>query len=130
DQVRLVWKDYPLPGHPDARPAAEAARCISDPAKFWTYHDRLFGNQQALSKSKLKDAAKQIGSDPATFNACFDKGTYRDQVQANIDEGNRYGVSATPTVFINGRMVVGAVPYESYEAIVREELAGPTGGPR
>ena len=55
--------------------------------------------------------------------SCVDKGTYRDQVQANVDEGDRYGVAGTPTIFINGRLVAGAVPYEVYDQIVREELA-------
>ncbi len=88
-------------------------------------------NQQALGKPKLKDYARQLGMDAAVFGACADKGRYRDQVQANIDEGTRYGVAGTPTIFINGRLVAGAVPYDVYDQIVREELAAqPADGPR
>ena len=131
DQVRFVWKDYPLPNHLDARPAAAAARCLTDAAMFWRYHDKLFGSQQALGKARLKDYAKQMGADPAAFGACFDKSVHRDQVQANIDEGDRYGVAGTPTIFINGRLVAGAMPYDVYDRIVREELAAPPAdGPR
>jgi predicted DsbA family dithiol-disulfide isomerase len=122
DQVRFVWKDYPLPTHPDAQPAAEAARCVTEPARFWSYHDKLFDNQKALSKSKLKEYAKQVGVDVAAFNACLDKGTYRERVKASIAEGGRYGVGGTPTFFINGRIVAGAMPYEVFEEIVRDEL--------
>ncbi len=129
DRVRFVWKDYPLPNHPDAQPAAEAARCVTEPAKFWQYHDKLFDNQKALSKSKLKDYAKQVGVDMAAFNTCLDKATHRGNVKANIQEGNGYGVSGTPTIFINGRIVVGAVPFEVYDEIVSEELLRNGGKP-
>ena len=123
DDVRLVWKDFPLDGHPDARPAAEAARCAADQGKFWEYHDKLFDNQQALGKGRLKDYAKQLKLDPAAFATCLDKATHTKDVNSALLEAAGHGVSATPTVFINGRLVVGAVPYETYDRIIREELS-------
>jgi protein-disulfide isomerase len=124
--VRFVWKDFPLEGHPDARPAAEAARCAADQGKFWEYHDRLFANQQALGRNRLRDYAKQLKLDPASFAVCLDKAAHRSDVDHALAEAATYGVEATPTVFINGRLVVGAVPYETYERIVREELSRPS----
>jgi protein-disulfide isomerase len=123
--VRLVWKDFPLDGHPDARPAAEAARCAADQGKFWEYHDKLFANQQSLGRNRLKEYAKQVKVDSAAFATCLDKAAHRHDVEQALSEAASHGVAATPTVFINGRLVVGAVPYETYEAIVREELARP-----
>jgi protein-disulfide isomerase len=123
DRVKLVWKDFPLPNHPDARPAAEAALCANDQGKFWAYHDKLFDNQSALTAVNMKEWAVQLGMNAATFNACFDKGTHRQLVEEDQEEGSRYGVSSTPTVYINGRAVVGAMPLETYEAIIQEELA-------
>jgi protein-disulfide isomerase len=123
DRVKLVWKDFPLPSHPDARPAAEAALCANDQGKFWAYHDKLFDNQSELTVVNLKEWAVQLGMNAATFNACFDKGTHRQLVEEDQEEGSRYGVSSTPTVYINGRAVVGAMPLETYEAIIQEELA-------
>lgn len=123
DRVRFAWKDFPLPNHPDARPAAEAAQCARDQGQFWPYHDKLFAGQEALSVANLKQWAADLGMDAAKFNACFDGGTYRDLIEADLKEGTGYGVSSTPTVFVNGRAVVGAVPFEDFAVIVEEELA-------
>jgi len=122
-RLRLVWKDSPLPNHPDARPAAEAARCAADQGKFWDYHDKLYDNQKSLSKGKLKDYAKQVKLDQAAFEACVNGGTHAKAVQSAVDEAAKMGVTATPTIFVNGRMVVGALPYDAFERIVQDELA-------
>jgi protein-disulfide isomerase len=122
-RLRLVWKDSPLPSHPDARPAAEAARCAADQGKFWDYHDKLYDNQKSLSKGKLKDYAKQVKLDQAAFESCVNAGTHAKAIQTAVDEAAKMGVTATPTIFINGRMVVGALPYDAFERIVQDELA-------
>jgi protein-disulfide isomerase len=122
-EVKLVWKDFPLPSHADAIPAAEAAQCARDQGKFWEYHDKLFENQDAMTAANLKQWAGEVGMDAAKFNACFDNATHRERVQGDIDEGNRSGVSSTPTIFINGRLLVGSLPIEAYEEVIREELA-------
>jgi protein-disulfide isomerase len=122
DNVRFVWKDFPLNGHPDAKPAAQAARCAADQGKFWEYHDKLFENQQSLSARRLKDYAKQLKLDQKAFSECLDSGKYARDLDAALEEATGYGVSATPTVFINGRLIVGAVPFETYDHIIREEL--------
>ena len=71
DRIRFVYRNYPLPNHPNARPAAEA-QCANEQGKFWPYHDRLFANQQRLTAADLKQHAVELGLDAARFNACLD----------------------------------------------------------
>ena len=122
DRVRLVFKDLPLPSHPNAFQAAEAAQCAHEQSKFWEYHDVLFANQNALGRDDLKRHAAGLGLDAAKFNACFDEGRTGRLVQADMNESERYGVSSTPTFFINGRLLSGAQPFEVFDRIIQEEL--------
>jgi protein-disulfide isomerase len=123
DQVRIVWKDFPLTSiHPDAMGAAQAGQCAREQKKFWEYHDRLFTNQQALDPNSLKKYAADVGLDTAAFNACLDMAKYGARVEEQMAAGSRLGVSSTPSIFINGRMVTGAQPYEVFTAIIDEEL--------
>ena len=122
-QVRFVYKDYPLPNHADAFKAAEAGNCAHDQGMFWELHDRMFENQGALGVPALKTYAEELGLDAAAFATCLDEGRHAGRVQRDLEIGQAFGVSSTPTIFINGRPVMGAAPYESFEAIVEEELA-------
>jgi protein-disulfide isomerase len=123
DRVRIVWKDFPLTSiHPQAFKAAEAGQCAREQGKFWEYHDRLFANQQALEPDLLKKYAVDLGLDATKFNACLDSAKYAERVQAQMGLGNQLGVSSTPSIFINGRMVSGAQPYETFTTIIDEEL--------
>ncbi|MBI2188567.1 MAG: thioredoxin domain-containing protein [Acidobacteria bacterium] len=123
DRVRIVWKDFPLTSiHPQAFRAAEAGQCAKEQGKFWEYHDRLFANQQALQPEFLKKYADELGLDAAKFDACLDTAKYAERVQEHMGIGNALGVSSTPSVFINGRLVAGAHPYETFAAIIDEEL--------
>ncbi len=124
DKVRVVWKDFPLTQiHPEAFKAAEAGNCAREQGKFWEFHDRLFANQQALQPEALKEHAVAVGLDAAKFNACLDTAKYSDRVQEQIGAGTRLGVNSTPAVFINGRIVTGAQPYDVFARIIDEELA-------
>jgi len=123
DRVRIVWKDFPLTSiHPQAFKAAEAGQCAREQGKFWEYHDRLFANQQALQPEFLKNYASELGLDAAKFNACLDTAKYAERVQEQMGVGNALGVGSTPSLFINGRLVAGAHPYETFAAIIDEEL--------
>ncbi|MBI2828030.1 MAG: thioredoxin domain-containing protein [Acidobacteria bacterium] len=123
DRVRIVWKDFPLTSiHPQAFKAAEAGQCAREQGKFWEYHDRLFTNQQTLDPESLKKHAAESGLDAGKFNACLDAAKYGERVQEQMGVGARLGVSSTPTVFVNGRLVSGAQPYEVFTAIIDEEL--------
>ena len=121
-KVRHIWRDYPLPIHANAMTAAIAARCAGDQGMFWKYHDLLFANQQALSERHLKEYARVLGLDAKTFDACLDEDRYRDEITASVTAAGSYPVTAIPTVFINGRIVIGVAPLEVYTRIIREEL--------
>jgi protein-disulfide isomerase len=124
DKVRLVWKDFPLTQiHPQAFKAGEAAHCAGDQKKFWEYHDRLFANQDALEPTDLKKHAADLGLDAASFGACLDSSKYGERVRNGVAEGSRLGVDSTPTLYINGRVLSGAQPYETIAAVIDEELS-------
>ena len=120
--IRLVFKDYPLPNHAQAFKAAEAGNCANQQGKFWELHDTMFARQSELEIDDLKRHAGELGMDQAAFDACLDSGRVAGQVNADLAAGQQYGVSSTPTVFINGRAVMGAAPFEVFDEIIREEL--------
>lgn len=121
-RVKLVFKDFPLPNHPDAPKAAEAAHCAGAQGKYWEMHDRLFANQQALKVDDLRRHAVALGLDATTFNACLDAGTFAASIAADMAAGQKLGVNSTPSIYINGRLVLGAQPIEVFKAIIDEEL--------
>jgi protein-disulfide isomerase len=123
DKIRIVWKDFPLTAiHPEAFKAAEAGNCAREQGKFWEYHDRLFANQQTLQPDALKTHAVAAGLEPAKFNACLDSGKYGARVQEHVTAGTQLGINSTPAVFINGRAVTGAQPYEVFASVIDDEL--------
>lgn len=122
DQVQVVFKDFPLPFHEDARLAAEAGHCAREQGAFWEYHDKLFANQKALGVAKLKTYASQLGLEENQFGECLEGRTYSDKVQTNMAEGQALGVRGTPAYFINGRQLTGAQPFAAFDKIIKDEL--------
>jgi protein-disulfide isomerase len=122
DRLRMVFRNYPLPIHPNAPKAAEAALCAQDQGKFWEMHDKLFANQQKLQVADLKTSGAEIGLDPQAFAQCLDSGQHEGAWRADAEQGMAYGVSGTPAFFINGRFVSGAQPYDTFAQIVDDEL--------
>jgi protein-disulfide isomerase len=123
DKVKLVWKDFPLTSiHPEAFKASEAAHCAGDQGKYWEYHDRLFQNQRALQVDALKKHAVDLGLAAGAFDTCLDSGKYADRVRTGLEEGTALGVQSTPSLFINGRLVMGAQPFEAFQQIIDDEL--------
>ena len=124
DRVRIVWKDFPLTQiHPQAFKASEAGHCAAEQGKFWQFHDAVYANQQAMEPEDLKRHAASVGVDAARFNACLDTSKHAEVVRNGVAEGTRLGINSTPTVFINGRRVAGAQPYEVFAGIIDEELS-------
>ena len=123
DQLRIVFKDFPIDGHPLAPKAAEGGSCAFEQGKFWEYHDKLFENQRALTVPDLKRTAQGLGLDMKRFNDCIDSPKYVYEWQADMAEGQKLGVNGTPTFFANGRMSVGAKSFEDMSKIIDEELA-------
>jgi protein-disulfide isomerase len=123
DRIHFVYRHYPLPNHPNARPAAEAAACANEQGKFWPYHDRLFANPTKLSAADLKQHAADLGLNAAQFNGCVDSHKFKSEVDADVRDGEQAGVNGTPAFFINGRAISGAQPYDVFKKIIDEELA-------
>jgi protein-disulfide isomerase len=123
DRIRLVYREYPLPNHQNAKGASEAGQCAHEQGKFWPYHDKLFANQQRLTVPDLKQHAVDLGLDAARFNACVDSHKYASVVEKDIAMGNDAGVNGTPAFYINGRMISGAQPFETFKKMIDEELS-------
>jgi protein-disulfide isomerase len=123
-KVKLVFRDFPLVAiHPQARRAAQAARCANDQGKFWEYYDVLFDQSPRLNLADLKRYARQVGLDAAKFETCLSSETHKAAVQKDLDEGKKLGVTSTPAFFINGRPLSGAQSLEAFSRVIDEELA-------
>ena len=128
-KVKFVYRDFPLSFHPAAISAAQATECAKDQGKFWEMHDKIFSEQEKqgqgtiqFSVSDIKNWASQIGLDTKTFNQCLDSGKYKSEVEKDIADGSAYGVSGTPTLYINDNPIVGAQPFSVFKAIIDGEL--------
>src|SRR6185503_18621621 len=122
-KVRQVWKNYPLPFHNNAVPAAEAAMAAGAQGKFWEMHDKLFANNTALERPNLEKYAQELGLNMAKFKADLDSSKYKSVIEAETKEGQAVGVNGTPAVFINGRKISGAYPFDTFKKITEEELS-------
>jgi protein-disulfide isomerase len=122
-KVRLSYRDFPLRQiHPQAEKAAEAARCAAEQGKFWEYHDLLFANQAKLDLKSLTEHARSLKLNQQPFEECLSSGKYAAAVGKDLEEGRQAGVSGTPAFFINGTVLSGAVPLESFSRVIDEEL--------
>jgi protein-disulfide isomerase len=123
-KILFSFKEFPLASiHPYAELAAEAALAANAQGKFWPYHDTLYANQTSLGRAALDSYATSVGLDLATFDAALDAGTYKAAVAADESQGVSVGVNATPTFYINGNPLVGAVPYAQLKAAIDQALA-------
>lgn len=127
-QARLLYKDFPLEQvHPWARTGALAGRCayLQDAKAFWKMYDYLYDNQDLISASnawdKTVDYAGQAGLKTAEFKTCMTSQEAAAAVEANISNGKLLEVNSTPTVFVNGRRVVGA-DAQQLEQVIQYEL--------
>ena len=122
-KVRFIYRDFPLAFHTNAQKAAEAAECAGEQGKYYEMHDKIFENQNAIGVNNLKSYAKQIGLDETEFNTCLDSGEMAQEVAKDFSDGQKLGVSGTPTFFVNGTKLVGAQPLSAFEQIIEAELA-------
>ena len=122
-KVRWAFKHFPLPIHPDAPLAHEVSLAAGDQGKFWEMHDLIFGNQRKIKKNHLMDYAKKLGLDLDRIEKDLASEKYKSLVKSDFLEGQKLGVRATPTFFVNGRRVVGALPFETFKGIIDQELS-------
>jgi protein-disulfide isomerase len=122
-KIKWVFRDFPLRNiHPQAQKAAEAAQCAAEQQKFWPYHDKLFAAAE-LQVDDLKRYAKELGLNTTQFDTCLDTSKYDKEIEADMQDGQNAGVSATPSFFINGQALSGAVPYERFQELIEAALA-------
>jgi protein-disulfide isomerase len=127
NQVRIVWRNYPLPFHQQAMPAAEAASEVfaqGGAAKFWAYHDVMFEHQQEINPENLERWAQELGGiDMNRFRTAMQNHTHQAAVQADMNAVQEAGARiGTPSFFINGRLLQGAQPFPAFEAAINRAL--------
>lgn len=127
--VRLYFKDFPIEQiHPWAKQASIAGRCVfrQNPAAFWDFHDWIFDKQAEITpqnlKAKLTGWIPTKGLDSMQFSRCFENRSTEAEVNRSIAEARALKVNSTPTLFVNGRMVPGSVPWPQLKAIIDWEL--------
>ncbi|MDO8505400.1 MAG: DsbA family protein [bacterium] len=119
EKIHFIYRDFPLDNlHPNAFRASEAAQCANDQNKFWALHDKLYQNARSLTDLDIKLYALEIGLDITQFNKCFDERKYKDEIEGDRADGVAAGVIGTPTFFINGKKIEGAIPMEVWQQIL------------
>jgi protein-disulfide isomerase len=122
DTVKIAFKDFPLRSHERALPAALAARCAGAQGRYWEYHDLLFVAQPDFSRDELLGYARRLGLEAPPFAECLDSARFREAVLADQREGLAAGVRATPTFFVNGQKIEGALPIEDFREAIQRAL--------
>jgi len=132
-KVRFVSRDLPLPMHPYAMGAAHAARCAGEQGKFWEMRDKLIVNANSLGPDRFSALADELKLDRPRFQKCLADEKYKAQIEKDMADADAAGVNGTPT-FVIGRLkgdevegvrVVGALPYSTFDARLKEMLATP-----
>jgi protein-disulfide isomerase len=122
-KIRWVMRDYPLPFHKNAKPAAIAAHCAGDQGSYYRMYKLLFANQKQLNPSTYEKHAKKLGLNLAKFKECVNNPTKKLAIiDENMESGSRNGVSGTPAFFVNGRRLSGAIPFPEFDRVIQSEL--------
>ena len=121
-KLKIAFRQLPLPFHKNARLAAAASLAAGEQGKFWPMHDLLFSHPAGLERAALVGYAKSLKLDVAKFGSALDSGRFDKQIEADTADAAQLGANGTPTVFVNGRPVVGAQPTEAFQKIIDEEL--------
>lgn len=126
DKIRFVSRHFPLPGHPNAIPAAKASVAASEQGKFWEMHSELFVNQANWEKSTeaktiFTNYAEKLGLDMEKFAIDYESATTTDRIDASLKSGIKAGVNSTPTFYLNGKKIQ-AQTYEQFKKLIDEAL--------
>lgn len=128
-KVRFVYRHFAFIGDESVW-AAQAAECAANQGRFWDYHDKLFASQAgenrgAFSRDRLKGFARGLDLDQAKFNRCLDNNETMNRVLQDKTEAQRLQLRSTPSFFVNGLPIVGALPFEEFKAVIDRQLAKP-----
>ena len=119
NDIKFIWRDYPVVSEYSAL-LALGGRCAGEQGLFWPMHDKLFQNQGANTADQLTALTNQIGADTVRFNDCLTKQKYLTQIQNDLKDGQKFGITGTPTYFINGYKIEGNIPYDIFIKIIEE----------
>ena len=121
--VRVIFRNLPLRSlHPNAELAAQAGVCANAQGKFWEMHDAMYADQKGLGRDGLRQKAKQVGLDAKAFEDCLASPQTTAQIRADEDAAEQLGLTSTPSSFVNGRFVSGAMPLYKWQALIDDEL--------
>ena len=124
DRLNYTVRHFPVSyQHRRAYRAAEAAECAGDQDSFFEYHDVLFKNNHALGDPSLVGYAAQVGLDMGRFEECLRSGDKSEVIDDDIQSGIARGITGTPTFLINGRVIVGAQPVETFQREIDRQRA-------
>jgi protein-disulfide isomerase len=121
DQVKLVFKNFPLRNHKYARKAAAAALAAHNQGKFWGFNQELFKNTRQLSDQKIKQIASQLGLNEEQFQKDWQDPQINEKIDKEIQDAMRIGVRGTPSIFVNGRLLRQR-SMEGFRLIIEKEL--------
>ncbi len=118
-KVRFVYRHLIALG-PLSEQAAHGAECAQEQGKFWPYHDLLFERTGplAFTQGKLKEYARELGLDGGAFDACMASGRHKDRIRRETEVARYLGATGTPTFLINGQLLIGSHPFETFDRIL------------
>jgi protein-disulfide isomerase len=122
DQIRFVWRDYPVITllSPEA---AEAGQCANDQGKFWEFHDTVYEHEGSIQASDLQAYAAAVGLNMGQFNDCLNSSRYKDRVNAEQYEAFNYGYNGAPFFLVNGQLLHGGQPLAVFSSMIDPILA-------
>lgn len=124
-KVQIAYRHFPLSFHKNAQKAGEAAECAAEQGKFWPMHDAIFELQidgVPLNVTEYKKLGRDLALDTTKFETCLDSGKMASKVTDDLAEGSAIGITGTPTSFVNGKPIRGALPYAQVKAMIDAEL--------
>ena len=120
NEVKIVFKNFPLRNHKFARPAAIAALAANKQDKFWELHDQLYKNYNRLNDQKIRELAQQVGLNMEEFDQDMKDPELMAIVGRDFQEGARAGVRGIPTIFVNGRLLRNR-SFQGFQAAIEKE---------
>ena len=120
--VKVVFKNYPIKSHKNARPAAEAALAAGEQGKFWEMHDLLFENYNKLNSKKIEELAQELELDMEKLQNDMKSNKVNKRLDLDMRDAKRANVTGTPTVFVNGRRLKRR-SLDGFSRLIDEELA-------
>lgn len=118
DKIKIAFRPMPTNRHANDKISAQAAYCANDQGKFWEYAKIVFERQGQADTLSLVKYATELQLDIKTFSECLQSGKYKDKVTADFKAGRKYGITVTPTIFVNGNPLYGDLPFEEYKKLV------------